>query len=81
VTALSYQKAPWKHPAVWPAHLIHTEMACSEIDGASIVTVICECAWSVCAKADRRGAHFVALDDAKEDHWQAIIAEAESVAA
>lgn len=79
MTAVNYAKAPWKHPAVWPAHLVRP--TCSEIAGVKVHTLTCECSWSVSAKVDRRGAHLVAQDDAMEAHWRDVIAEAEAVPA
>jgi hypothetical protein len=75
MTALNYKNAPWAHPAVWPTHLARTTYA------AGVATVTCECGWAVCARITSAGGFYVALDDAKEEHWLAVIAEAESVPA
>lgn len=81
MTAANFAKAPWKHPAVWPAHLVVTKFTYSELHGITVHTRICECGWCACAKVDRGGAHHVAQDDAMEAHWREVIAEAEAVPA
>lgn len=77
MTALNFKKQPWKHPAVWPAHLVR--MTRDYPAGVAVGVATCECGWVVCAKAT--GAGYVALDDAVEAHWLEVIAEAEKVAA
>lgn len=77
MTAVSFAKQPWKHPAVWSGHVVR--ITGDTFAGVAISVATCECGWSVCAKAT--GAGHVAQDDATEDHWHSVIAEAGSTAA
>lgn len=82
MSKLDWAKQPWKHPAVWPAHLVKMTRDYWTADGCSGVVVSvasCECGWTACAKAT--GAGHVAQDDAVEAHWLDVIAEAEAVPA
>lgn len=79
MTAPNLAKQPWKHPAVWPAHLVRRSADVSK--GVYVRTDTCECGWCACAAIDRSGAGHVAQDDAVDAHWQSVIAEAEPVPA
>ncbi|WKA31570.1 hypothetical protein [Bradyrhizobium roseum] len=65
---------PWKHPAVWPGHLVR--MTREWFDGDAVNVATCECGWAACAKAT--GAGCVAQDDAIEAHWFDVISRAEA---
>jgi hypothetical protein len=75
--APNYKKEPWKHPAVWPGHLVKMTLDRSASVVVSVAT--CECGWTACAKAT--GASYMAQDDAVEAHWFDVIAEAEKASA
>jgi hypothetical protein len=75
--AINFKKEPWKHPAVWPGHVV--KMTRDYPAGVAVSLATCECGWAACAKVS--GAGYVAQDDAVEAHWFEVIAAAESEAA
>jgi len=78
MSAPDFAREPWKHPAVWPAHMV--VMTRSYICDVAAGVATCECGWALCAKVGR-GAGYVALDDAINDHWIEVIEAAERVPA
>ena len=69
-----YRKEPWKHPAVWGAHVV--KMTRDYPDRVTVSVATCECGWAVCARVS--GAGHVSQDDAVHGHWLEIVAEAEA---
>lgn len=72
-------KQPWKHPAVWPAHMVTKKY--EAVDGADVSVATCECGWASRVAIGRGGGGFVAQDDAIDAHWQNVIAAAATVSA
>lgn len=70
-----YRKQPWKHPAIWPGHMVRRTR--EHLCGVPTSVATCECAWALCTKVSAGGAGHVALDDAINDHWLEVIAAAE----
>ena len=77
MSAPNFRKEPWKHPAVWNAHLVKMTRDYPARVAVSVAT--CQCGWVVCARVSGGGE--VAVDDAVEGHWLGVIAEAEAVPA
>lgn len=77
--APNFAKEPWKHPAVWPDHLVRNTRGYHCDVPTNVAT--CECGWALCVKVAAGGAGYVALDDAINDHWLEVIAAAERVPA
>jgi hypothetical protein len=77
--APNFKREPWKHPAVWPDHLVRQTRDCPANIAVSVAT--CECGWCACVKVDSKGPGHIALDDAIVAHWHSVIAEAEAVPA
>lgn len=76
----NFKKEPWKHPAVWNAHVV--KMTRDYPNGVVVSVATCECGWSVCSRVfERRGPDYLARDDAVHEHWLGVIAEAEAVSA
>ena len=75
-----YRKEPWKHPAVWGAHVV--KMTREYPAGGDVSVATCECGWAVCALTyTHRGTGLIAQDDAIHAHWIEVIAAAEAVPA
>lgn len=74
--AIDFQKYPYKHPAVWKWHLV--KMTSGNVDGVAISTASSECGWIVCSRFNYRG--HLAQSTAINEHWYAVIAEAEAEA-
>lgn len=76
MTAPDFAREPWKHPVVWKSHMV--KMARGYPDGVAISIASCECGWAVCARENVAG--HTAQTAAINDHWLAVIAEAEAEA-
>ena len=60
-----FKKEPWKHPAVWTAHVV--KMTREYPNQVAVSVAPCECGWIVCARV--AGGGHVAQDDAINGHW------------
>lgn len=76
MASADFKKEPWKHPAVWKHHLV--KRADAFPDGVHVDVASCECGWAASARFGFKG--HLAQTQAIDDHWQCVIAEAESEA-
>ena len=72
--AIDFEKMPWKHPAVWTAHVVKMTRAADAGSDVSVAT--CECGWSNRVNLNRTGAGHIEQDDAVNAHWKDVIAAA-----
>lgn len=77
-----YQKEPFRHPAVWPSHLVrHTR---DYPNGEAWNVATCECGWSHRERVDDTAARWKAAKKAGTDprndavcaHWRDVISRA-----